>query len=59
MTKILDLDNYKREFISIDETRSISLHEGKDKKGDIEIGLSLPNIKMDAFASIFTTGLVM
>ena len=49
----------KREFISIDETRSISLHEGKDKKGDIEIGLSLPNIKMDAFSAIFTTGLLM
>ena len=48
----------KIEFISIDETRSISLHEGKDNKSDIEVGLSLPKIKMDAFASIFTSGLV-
>ncbi|XP_034702273.1 phenolic glucoside malonyltransferase 1-like [Vitis riparia] len=47
----------KREFISIDETRSISLHEGKDNKRDIEVGLSFPKIKMDAFASIFTNGL--
>ncbi|XP_010657386.1 phenolic glucoside malonyltransferase 1 [Vitis vinifera] len=47
----------KREFISIDETRSISLLEGKDNKSDIEVGLSFPKIKMDAFASIFTNGL--
>ena len=36
----------KREFISIDETRSISLHEGKDNKSDIEVGLSFPKIKI-------------
>ncbi|KAL6330200.1 hypothetical protein AAG906_040121 [Vitis piasezkii] len=47
----------KRESISIDETRCISLHEGKDNKGDIQVGLSFPKIKMDAFASIFTNGL--
>ena len=49
----------KREFISIDETRSISLHKGKDNKRDIEVGLSLPKIKMDAFATIFTSGLMV
>ena len=49
----------KREFISIDETRCISLHEGKDNKGDIEVGLSFPKIKMNAFASIFTDGLMV
>ena len=35
----------KREFTSIDETRAISLHEGKDNRGDIEVGLSFPKIK--------------
>ncbi|XP_059596902.1 malonyl-coenzyme A:anthocyanin 3-O-glucoside-6''-O-malonyltransferase-like [Vitis vinifera] len=49
----------KRESISIDETRCISLHEGKDNKGDIEVGLSFPKIKMNAFASIFTDGLMV
>ena len=49
----------KREFISIDETRDISLHEGKDNKRHIEVGLSFPKIKMDAFASIFANGLIV
>ena len=43
----------KRSFIEIDETRCKSPHEGKDNKGNIEVGLSFPKIKMDAFASVF------
>ncbi|KAL6329919.1 hypothetical protein AAG906_039834 [Vitis piasezkii] len=50
---ILNWEITKREFIEIDETRCISLHEGKDNKGDIEVGLSFPKIKMDAFAFVF------
>ena len=49
----------KRSFIEIDETRCKSLHEGKDNKGDIEVGLSFPNIKMDVFAFVFTNGLMV
>ena len=49
----------KRSFIEIDETRCKSLHEGKDNKGNIEVGLSLPNIKMDVFAFVFTNGLMV
>ncbi|KAL6330358.1 hypothetical protein AAG906_040286 [Vitis piasezkii] len=47
----------KREFISIDETNSISLHEGKTNMGDIEVGVALPKMTMDVFASIFANGL--
>ncbi|RVW95125.1 Anthocyanin 5-aromatic acyltransferase [Vitis vinifera] len=47
----------KREMISIDETNSISLHEGKTNMGDIEVGVALPKMTMDVFASIFANGL--
>ncbi|KAK3409136.1 hypothetical protein EUGRSUZ_J01263 [Eucalyptus grandis] len=47
----------KIEDISIDKSRAISLHESRDVKGGIEVGISLPKPKMDAFTSLFTAGL--
>ncbi|KAA8533204.1 hypothetical protein F0562_033263 [Nyssa sinensis] len=45
----------KSEIISIDSTGAISLGECRDS--ELEIGLSLPKIQMDAFAAIFAHGL--
>ncbi|KAJ0038794.1 hypothetical protein Pint_24028 [Pistacia integerrima] len=44
----------KIEEISIDKMRGISFSESRFLKGGIEIGLALPEAKMDAFISIFT-----
>nr|GMD33461.1 anthocyanin 5-aromatic acyltransferase-like [Ipomoea batatas] len=47
----------KIEDISIDRTHAVSLCESRDIIGGIEIGLTLPKPKMDAFASLFNEGL--
>ena len=47
----------KIEDISIDKSRAISLHESRDVKGGIEVGIVLPKPTMDAFASLFKAGL--
>ncbi|XP_060202454.1 phenolic glucoside malonyltransferase 1-like [Lycium barbarum] len=49
----------KLEFISIDDATglSMSLSKSKDSNGDLEVGLSLPETRMSAFAAIFTHGL--
>ncbi|KAL3509529.1 hypothetical protein ACH5RR_028930 [Cinchona calisaya] len=48
----------KSEVVSIDASGSISLNECRDFKGDLEVGLSFPKIKMEAFATIFANGLI-
>ncbi|KAG5579232.1 hypothetical protein H5410_049859 [Solanum commersonii] len=49
----------KIEFISIDNSSgiSMSISKYKDSDGDLEVGLSLPKIRMSAFAAIFDHGL--
>ncbi|KAL8031436.1 hypothetical protein ABFX02_13G024400 [Erythranthe guttata] len=48
----------KLEVVSIDGQRcSISLCKSNDSEGGLEIGLSLPKERMDAFAAVFTDGL--
>lgn len=47
----------KIEDISIDRMRAISLTESRDAEGGIEVGLTLPKAKMDAFATFFNEGL--
>ncbi|KAH0778387.1 hypothetical protein KY290_004814 [Solanum tuberosum] len=49
----------KIEIISIDNSSgiSMSISKYKDSDGDLEIGLSLPKIRMTAFAAIFDHGL--
>ncbi|KAL6554029.1 hypothetical protein OROMI_019702 [Orobanche minor] len=48
----------KLEVVSIDgESYSISLCKSKDSDGGLEIGLSLPKERMEAFAAIFAEGL--
>ncbi|KAL7128893.1 hypothetical protein ABFS83_13G024800 [Erythranthe nasuta] len=49
----------KLEVVSIDgEKYSISLCKSNDSEGGLEIGLSLPKERMEAFAAIFADGLV-
>ncbi|CAI9116062.1 OLC1v1017112C1 [Oldenlandia corymbosa var. corymbosa] len=47
----------KFEFVSIDLTGAISLHGCRDPDGVLEVGLSIPKPKMDAFTTIFRDGL--
>jgi len=49
----------KIEIISIDNSSgiSMSISKYKDSDGDLEVGLSLPKIRMSAFAAIFDHGL--
>ncbi|XP_059643172.1 anthocyanin 5-aromatic acyltransferase-like [Cornus florida] len=47
----------KTEIISIDFTGAFSISECRDSQGDVEFGVSLPKITMDAFASIFVNDL--
>ncbi|KAK6162467.1 hypothetical protein DH2020_002308 [Rehmannia glutinosa] len=47
----------KFEVVSIDGTGSMSLCNSREFEGGLEIGLCLPNKKMEAFAAIFSTGL--
>ncbi|KAB1224729.1 Anthocyanin 5-aromatic acyltransferase [Morella rubra] len=47
----------KIEDISIDRMRAISLTESRDAEGGIEVGLTLPKAKMDAFSKFFDEGL--
>ncbi|KAK9266154.1 hypothetical protein L1049_003421 [Liquidambar formosana] len=47
----------KSEVISIDITGFLSLYECRDAEGNLEVGLSFPRIKMEAFAAIFTNSL--
>ncbi|KAA8529623.1 hypothetical protein F0562_034277 [Nyssa sinensis] len=49
----------KTEIISIDVSGAMSLNECRDSEGDLEVGLSLPKITMDAFATVFADGLKM
>nr|QWS71081.1 BAHD-type malonyltransferase 4 [Digitalis lanata] len=43
----------KFESVSIDADGSMSICKSRDSEKDLEIGISLPKIKMDAFAAIF------
>ncbi|KAH0778454.1 hypothetical protein KY290_004881 [Solanum tuberosum] len=47
----------KWEFVSLQTGILMSLIKSKDSNGDLEIGLSLPKTRMNAFAAIFTHGL--
>lgn len=47
----------KYESVSIDGDGSISLCKSREFDGGLEIGVSLPKKKMDAFADIFSSGL--
>ncbi|PIN02399.1 hypothetical protein CDL12_25082 [Handroanthus impetiginosus] len=47
----------KIEEVSLDATSAISLCEGREVAGGIEIGLVLPRTKMDAFSHLFNKGL--
>ncbi|KAL2476766.1 Coumaroyl-CoA:anthocyanidin 3-O-glucoside-6''-O-coumaroyltransferase 2 [Abeliophyllum distichum] len=47
----------KLESVSIDGDDSFSLCKSRDSEGGLEIGLSLPKNKMDAFSAIFASGL--
>ncbi|KAI3444044.1 hypothetical protein Pfo_000709 [Paulownia fortunei] len=47
----------KFESISIDADSSMSLCKSRDSEKDLEIGLSLPKVRMDAFSTIFSDGL--
>ncbi|KAL2476800.1 Phenolic glucoside malonyltransferase 2 [Abeliophyllum distichum] len=47
----------KQESVSIDGYDSFSLCKTRDSVGGLEIGLSLPKNKMDAFSAIFASGL--
>ncbi|KAL2233985.1 UNVERIFIED_CONTAM: Malonyl-coenzyme:anthocyanin 5-O-glucoside-6-O-malonyltransferase [Sesamum indicum] len=47
----------KYESLSIDRDGSISLCKSREFEGGLEIGVSLPRKKMDAFAAIFVDGL--
>ncbi|KAG8391692.1 hypothetical protein BUALT_Bualt01G0213700 [Buddleja alternifolia] len=49
----------KYEAVSIDGAGSMSLCKSREFEGGLEIGLSLPKKKMDAFADIFYAGLNM
>lgn len=44
----------KCEIVSIDYSLTISLSASRESKEDVEIGLALPKIQMDAFQTIFT-----
>lgn len=48
---------HKWEFVSLDGGILMSLSKSKDSNGDLQIGLSLPKTRMNAFTSIFTQGL--
>ncbi|KAL2251300.1 malonyl-coenzyme:anthocyanin 5-O-glucoside-6'''-O-malonyltransferase-like [Sesamum indicum] len=48
----------KLETVSIDgEKHSMSLCKSRDSEGGLEVGISLPKARMDAFAAIFEEGL--
>nr|AAO38058.1 malonyl-coenzyme A: anthocyanidin 3-O-glucoside-6''-O-malonyltransferase [Pericallis cruenta] len=47
----------KYETVSIDYNTSISINASKTSAQDLEIGLSLPSMQMEAFSSIFDEGL--
>ncbi|KAI3465681.1 hypothetical protein Pfo_022344 [Paulownia fortunei] len=48
----------KLETLSIDgEKYAMSLSKSGDSEGGLEVGLSLPKVKMDAFAAIFADGI--
>ncbi|KAL0399896.1 UNVERIFIED_CONTAM: Malonyl-coenzyme:anthocyanin 5-O-glucoside-6'''-O-malonyltransferase [Sesamum radiatum] len=48
----------KMEVVSIDgEKHSMSLCKSRDSEGGLEVGLSLPKARMEAFAAIFKDGL--
>lgn len=48
----------KMEVVSIDgESNSVSLCNSRDSDGGLEVGLSLPEERMEAFAAIFAGGL--
>ncbi|KAL0354188.1 UNVERIFIED_CONTAM: Malonyl-coenzyme:anthocyanin 5-O-glucoside-6'''-O-malonyltransferase [Sesamum angustifolium] len=48
----------KLEILTIDEEKySMSLCKSRDSDGGLEIGLSLPKARMEAFATIFDEGL--
>ena len=47
----------KREIILIDAMGAMSLHDGKNNKRDIEVGLPFLKAKIDVFASIFVDDL--
>ncbi|KAK4411300.1 Malonyl-coenzyme:anthocyanin 5-O-glucoside-6'''-O-malonyltransferase [Sesamum angolense] len=47
----------KYEVVSIDGSESMSLCKSREVEGGLEIGLSLPDKKMRAFAAIFSAGL--
>ncbi|KAK6119407.1 hypothetical protein DH2020_046851 [Rehmannia glutinosa] len=47
----------KYESVSIDRDGSMSLCKSREFEGGLEIGLSFPKKKMDAFAGVFSTGL--
>ncbi|KAK4418747.1 Anthocyanin 5-aromatic acyltransferase [Sesamum alatum] len=47
----------KYESVSIDRDGSISLCKSREFEGGLEIGLSFPRKKMDAFAAVFADGL--
>ncbi|KAL3624766.1 hypothetical protein CASFOL_031434 [Castilleja foliolosa] len=48
----------KMELLSIDgEKYSMSICKARDCEGGLEVGLSLPKVKMDAFALLFVDGL--
>ncbi|KAK6120611.1 hypothetical protein DH2020_045644 [Rehmannia glutinosa] len=56
--KILDGEGDKIETLSIDgENSTMSLCKSRDCEGGLEIGLSLPRGKMDAFAAVFADGM--
>lgn len=48
----------KFEAISIDSDGSMSVYKSRESESDKEIGISLPKMKMDAFAAIFSDGLM-
>ncbi|KAL3819792.1 hypothetical protein ACJIZ3_005697 [Penstemon smallii] len=47
----------KFESVSIDADGSMSICKSRDCDKDLEIGLSLPKMKMDVFANVFSDGL--
>nr|QWS71080.1 BAHD-type malonyltransferase 3 [Digitalis lanata] len=47
----------KFEAVSIDGDPSMSLCKSREFEGGLEIGLSMPKLKLDAFAAIFAKGL--
>ncbi|CAI9116066.1 OLC1v1017116C1 [Oldenlandia corymbosa var. corymbosa] len=45
------------EFVSIDLTGAISLSGSRESDGSVEVGISIPKPKMEAFSTIFREGL--